>query len=364
MSYSLKSSSGLSKPLVILLSTIGIVLILGAALFGAQRYYQQQLEPVTTSEDVRLFEISAGDSAQTVANKLEEAGLIRAAWAFSWHLRSEGLRGDIRAGTYAISPSQPVSEIAAIITGQTESDTLTITILPERRIDQIQVALINEGFSPEEVEAAFDPALYQDHPALADKPATASLEGYLYPETFRIEETTTVQEIIEWSLDEMATRLTPDIREGIKGQGLTVHEGIILASIVEREVSNKNPDDRPQVAQVFYSRLAEGVRLESNATARYGAVLAGLDPNEHPTYNSEYNTYRNDGLPPSPISNVSESSLQAVAQPADTNYLYFVSADGCLPDIDEPCVNYFSTTLQQHEQNVQQYCPIRCSQPH
>ncbi len=363
MSYSIKSNNGYAKWQVTLIAIVVVLLLIGTASFLAHRYYQQQLDPVSANQSTELFEIATGDGAQAIAERLEADGLIRASWAFSWYMRTQGLRGDIQAGTYAISPNLSIPQIAATITGQTRAEAQSVTILPERRLDQIRADLINAGFIPEEVDEALDAQQYSDHPALADKPADASLEGYLYPETFSITEMTTAQEVIEQSLDEMASRLSPSVRDQIRSNGLTVHEGIILASVVEREVSQEDPEDRAKVAQVFYSRLTEDIRLESNATARYGAVLAGLDPDEHPSYNSPYNTYRYDGLPPSPISNVSESSILAVAQPADTEYLYFVSADDCL-DPETPCTNYFSTTLAEHEAKVQQYCPVRCSRPH
>ena len=363
MSYSLKASSRFTKPVIVGLSIFVAALVIGGFLVSVNWYYQQQLDPVSQSETTQLFEVATGDSTQAVAVKLEEAGLIRASWAFSWYMRTQGLRGDLQAGTYAIKPNQSVQEIARIITAQDEGERMTVTILPERRLDQVRDDLINAGFSPDEVDTALESEQYVDHPALSDKPSHASLEGYLYPETFHIDETTSAQDVIELSLDEMANRLTPDVRQAIEDRGLTVHEGIILASIVEREVTEENPQDRPQVAQVFYRRISEGVRLESNATWRYGAVMDGLDPSEHPNYDSPYNTYRYDGLTPSPISNVSESSISAVANPADTNYLYFVSDDGCM-EPGEPCTNYFSETLEEHETKVQRYCPVRCAAPH
>ena len=136
---------------------------------------------------------------------------------------------------------------------------------------------------------------------------------------------------------------------------MTTHQAVILASIVEREVSK--PEDRAQVAQVFLKRIKMGMKLQSDATASYGAVLNGEDINNMTSsqilnYNSAYNTYLNTGLPPGPISNVSEASLKAVANPAQTDWLYFVSGD------DK--VTYFSKTLEEHEALVQQHCKTNC----
>src|SRR5690606_18816245 len=119
----------------------------------------------------------------------------------------------------------------------------------------------------------------------------------------------------------------PEMREAFSAQGLSVYRAITLASIVEKEVPL--PEDRAQVAQVFLKRLNSNVKLQSDATAKYGAVLDGKDPSasQYLTYPSAYNTYENAGLPPGPISNVTESSLRAVAYPAKTDWLYFVSGD-------------------------------------
>lgn len=355
MNYSIRQTDH-KKMRLLVISILLFLVLSGVILLAAHKYYQYNLDPVGVSASSEVFTIETGDPPQKIAGELEDAGLIRASWAFSWYLRTEGLRGNIQAGTYVISPNQSVPEIATIITDQ-PGEPEAVTIAPERRLDQIRDELINAGFMPDEVDAALEPAQYAEHPALADKPAEASLEGYLYPETFHIDDTTTVSELVEASLDEMAARLSPDIKKGFREQGLSVHEGIIMASIVEREVTDHDPEDRPKVAQVLLLRLEKEIKLESNATAPYGAALEGLDPVEHPNYNSAYNTYRHKGLPPSPISNVTESGLQAVARPADTDYLYFVSGD---PDEDGISETYFSRTVEDHERLTEEHCTKQC----
>ena len=129
--------------------------------------------------------------------------------------------------------------------------------------------------------------------------------------------------MVTLALDELQSKLTPEIRAGFVRQGLTVHQAIIVASIVEQEVSNVS--DRSKVAQVFLKRYKENMPLGSDVTAYYGALLAGKKPSV--LYKSAYNTHNVTGLPPGPISNVSESSLKAVSSPADSDYLYFVSGD-------------------------------------
>lgn len=326
---------------------IAMVLLLGGTVFWVRHTYLENLKPVSDSQKPQLITIPLGSSVQDIGNILQEAGVIRAKWAFEWYVRNYDARDKLQAGTYSLRPNQSVEEIVTIIThGKIKTD--LVTILPGQRLDQIREALINNGLSPDDVDSALNPNLYEDHPALVDKPKGATLEGYLYPESFQRTTDTKAEAIVRASLDQMQTYLTPELRAAIVRQGLTVHQGVILASIVEQEVSRV--EDKPKVAQVFLKRLREGRRLESDATAGYGAILDGETPSL--TYDSAYNTYNHNGLPPTPISNVSQASLQAVASPSNTDWVYFVSGDDG--------TTHFSRTLEEHEANIQKYCTKLC----
>lgn len=328
-----KTKSKLRLPTVIL---VVVILLLAGAIGFIRHTYNESIKPVSGSQQSKLVTVELGATAKEIALQLKEAGLIRETWAFEWYVRTNGLRDKLQAGSYYINPSQSVSEIAAIITkGRTATE--LVTILPGKRIDQLKQAMVNAGFNPSEVEAAFDPALYAGHPALVDKPAEASLEGYIYPESFQKASDTKPQVVIAKALDEMQTHLTPDVRAGFVRQGLTVHQGVILASIIEKEVGKT--EDRPVVAQVFLKRLKIGMKLESDATTSYGAILDNKTPTHD--YDSPYNTYMYPGLTPGPVSNTSVSSLKAVANPASTDYLFFVAG--------HDCKTRFSKTLQEHE---------------
>lgn len=132
-------------------------------------------------------------------------------------------------------------------------------IAPGKRLDQVKAALIQEGFTEADVDAALEPTQWAKHPALTDKPEKANLEGYLYPESFQKTAETSARNVIKLSLDEMEARFTPQIRQAISKQAMTLHQAVITASIIEREVSS--PEDRAQVAQVFKKRLAEKCAL-------------------------------------------------------------------------------------------------------
>jgi UPF0755 protein len=261
--------------------------------------------------------------------------------------RDNSLSTRLQAGTYKFSPSESASLIASqIADGKVAID--LVTILPGVRLSQIRDTFIKDKFATAAVDAALQPAQYSGSAALSDKPASASLEGFLYPDSYEKDANTDPKVIVQQSLDEMAAKLTPDLRDAYAKEGLSVFQAVTLASIVEQEVSKTT--DRTQAAQVFLSRLALGMPLGSDVTANYGAIIAGQAPSL--TYDSPYNTLIHTGLPPGPISNVSDSSLTAVAHPADTDWLYFVAGDDGN--------TYFSKTLEEHEALTKEYCHKLC----
>lgn len=312
--------------------------------------YKTNLRPVSSSAQSKLVVVKTGSSAGSIAKQLKKEKLIRSTWAFNLYVRLHNLRGSLQAGSYALKPNMSVQDIVSIVS-RGKIDSKLITILPgQRLIDQTRESLTKAGFSEASVDVALDPDLYADHPVLADKPAGASLEGYIYPESFQKTADTTPQSIIRASLDEMDKRLTPQLKAAFAKQGLTPYQALIMASIVEKEVSN--PEDKARVAQVFLKRLNSDIALGADPTASYGAVLAGAEPSIY--YESAYNTHSHKGLPPTPISNVSESSLLAVANPANTDWLYFVAGDDG--------ITYFSRTLSEHEALIEAHCKKLCSQ--
>ncbi|TXG76215.1 endolytic transglycosylase MltG [Patescibacteria group bacterium] len=332
---------------VLLIVAVVLSLLAVGGVMYARQYYYNNLEPVSASQREVTVTIEKGSTVNQIGELLEEKGLIRNARVFSQYVRNQGAQEQLKAGTYALRPSYTVEEVVTVLShGAVQKDLLTI--LPGQRIDQIIQTFIDAGYSADEVDAALDPAQYKDHPALVDKPANANLEGYLYPESFQRTAETKAATIIKQSLDQMHQRLTPELRSQLTENGLSLYENIILASIVEQEVSTAQ--DREKVAQVFLKRLNMGMKLESDPTVRYGAVLAGKGPVL--TFPTRYSTYAYNGLPPTPISNVSQSSLLAVANPAKTDWLFFVAGDDG--------TTHYSKTLEEHEANIERYCTTLC----
>lgn len=325
---------------------VGILVLLVATVIVRQ-FYDRSLQAVSNDMTTQLITVESGASLDQIAQQLEQKSLIRSAWAFKLYVSTKQVRNDLQAGTYAFAPSQSVAQIVSQLT-HGKIATNMITILPGQRLDQVRRSLINDGFSAAEVDTALEPSQYANNPALVDKPATASLEGYLYPDTFEKTATTTARDIIRQSLSAMESQLTPELRALFAKQGVSTYQAITLASMIEKEAS-KQPDRR-QVSQTFLLRIKKDMMLGSDPTAFYGAVLAGAKPSV--TYDSPYNTLLHKGLPPTPISNVSASSLQAVANPSATDWLYFVAGDDGTV--------HFSRTFEEHQALIDQYCHTLC----
>ncbi len=328
-----------------------LIFVSGAAgALYAKRWYDAALTAKSSDAKAIVFTIEEGSSVKEIATQLESSSIIRSARAFDWYMRGRTDRDEIQAGTYELSQSLSVSEIADIFVEGKVAKNL-FTILPGSRIDQVRQRMLDSGFTKEAIDTAFNPATYANHPALVDKPAEASLEGYLYPDSYEKIAGTTPSDIVALALDEMDKKLTPDLRRAIAKQGLSVHEGITLASVIEREVSTKS--DRATVAQVFFKRLGIDMPLGADATFYYAAAITGEKAS--PDLDNPYNTRMYKGLPPGPISNVSESSLQAVAAPAQSDYLFFVSGDDG--------VTHFTRTQEEHEAATEKYCHENCQLP-
>lgn len=334
----IKGSTGLSRRKSAIFIIIFLLLVMAASAVLVRQAYESNLKPLNSSTEGIVVTIKPGSAPGQIAEQLKQKGIIKSDWAMEWYVRNHNLRDKLKAGTYLFKPSQSVPEIVGqIADGKIATD--LVTVLPGKRLDQIKEEMIKDGFSKTEVDAALDPAQYVSHPALTDKPKEASLEGYLYPESFQKDATTSAIKIVTQSLDEMHRYLTPEVREGFNKQGLTVHQGVLMASIVEGEVSNDT--DRAIVAQVFLKRYKSGIPLQSNATDAYAEI------------NPAYDSYKINGLPPGPISNVTQSSLKAVAFPAQTDWLYFVSGDDGR--------THFSKTLEEHEALIEKYCKKLCN---
>lgn len=325
-----------------------VVLAIGLlAPVAAVAWYQWALAPRdAAAKTYQHFVVEAGEGASVIGRNLEAAGLIRSAVVFSIYVDRVGAKEGLQAGAYALSPHMPVSEIAESIRDGKTSDR-DVTILPGMTLrdlwdDDGDGSLVRQGYGRRALQVAL--TQQYDHPLLSTKPAGMDLEGYVFPETYRVSGGSTAEELVTESLDELYRAVQKhDIESRLTAKGLSLHQGVTLASIIQREVSDEA--EQRQVAQVFLKRLAEGMELGSDPTFIYAAERDGKTPTI--SYDSPYNTRRYKGVPPGPIGTFNLSALLAVVDPAPGDYLYFAAGDDH--------VTRFARTLEEHEANVAQY---------
>lgn len=326
------------------LLALGIFVLLAGSLTA---WYVLALQPKSTTEQKIQLVVSEGESSAAIIDKIGDSGLVRSKLATRLYVELSGTKSKLQAGGYILSPSQSVSEIIDhIVAGKTDEQ--LVTIPPGRTLKELREDLKRFGYSDTDIDAAFG-AQYNS-PLLADKPSGVTLEGYIYPESFKVVAGEPLSKLFERSFDELYSKLQADgVIDKFKGHGLNLHQGLTLASIVQKEVSD--PVTQKQVAQVFYSRLAIGMVLGSDVTFEYAAAQLGVTPAVN--IDSPYNTRQNPGLPPGPIANMNYAAIQAVADPATGDYLYFVAGDDGQ--------TYFARTDEEHQANVAAHCHELCN---
>lgn len=343
---------------IVLIAVVALLVITIIAGMATILWYKQQLTPLNANNpDKQKIVIEPGSSPKVIANQLQREGIIRSGMAFNWYVRLQSVEGELQAGTYRLGPSMNIATIVEHLTsGKTDSFTITFypgatlrdtTDRPEGKKTDVTTVLLRAGYSKEEIDSAL--AAKYDHPLFATKPTSADLEGYIYGETYNFPSTATVKEILEYTFDEMYKVVQQEnLIQKYKKRDLTLYEGIILASIVQREIGD--PKDQPKVAGVFFNRLEKGMNLGSDVTYQYIADKTGVA--RDPSLQSKYNTRIHAGLPPGPIAAPGASALLAVAEPTETEYLFFLSGD------DD--VTYFGKTVEDHERNIEQHCQKKC----
>lgn len=339
---------------------VGSLILLGAAWFI---WYKLALRPVDAGNATRIQVIvTPGSSFSKIGTLLEEKQVIRSKMAFDIYARLNNVRSMLRAGTYNLSPAESTAQIVGhLTTGAAEQfdvtfypgATLNIASTATDKTPSHRQVLQKLGYSNEEIDEAFSASYAAEYPVLfADKPATADLEGYIYGQTYKIASGSTVKQVLGRTFAEYEKQIKEKkLVEGFKGQGLSLHEGIILASIVQREVPTSA--DQKQVAQIFLKRYRAGGTLGSDVTYHYAADKRQV-PRTH-TLDDPYNTRINPGLPPGPIASPGISSLLAVSMPTEGDYEFFLSGD------DDK--TYFAHTQAEHEANIAKHCAYKCSLP-
>ena len=312
---------------------------------GAYQMIRWIEAPVLSESDhppSTVIVISPGSTFQQVADLLDTAGLIRSRSVFLWLGRSQEAERKVQPGEYELHAAMSPDDILAkLLSGRVVLHSVTI---PEGyTIEQIAEVLAEQGITDQSefTKLARDTRFVKTLGVQAD-----TVEGYLYPDTYRFPRPMAAQDIIKTMVDQLNRVVSDEWKDRAKELRLTVHEVLTLASVIEKETGAA--EERPHIASVFHNRLKKRIPLQSDPTVIYG--LPNFDGNlrkkdlSHP---SPYNTYRWAGLPPGPIASPGAESIRAALYPSTTSDLYFVSKnDG---------THHFSATLVQHNKAVEKY---------
>jgi UPF0755 protein len=320
-----------------------LCLLLVVAGVGAWLIYAPAGPAAGTPDAQAIFvDIAPGSGTAGISALLERAGVIRSRYAFDLLRAVKG--GTLKAGEYRFNHPAPVSEVyTRLVRG--DVFTIAVTIPEGYNIFDIANAFATAGLANRD---AFLAAERTEAGLIADlSPGAASLEGYLYPDTYRFPRTASP----ETMLAAMVRRFRQEAAQlGLSAEtGHTVARTVTMASLIEKEVAVDS--ERPVVAGVFENRLHRGIPLATDPTIIYAAELAGrwrgtiYASDLH--FESPYNTYRRAGLPPGPICNPGAAALRAAIHPTETDYLYFVA--------DAQGHSRFAATLDEHTRNVQAY---------
>ncbi|MBB1549515.1 endolytic transglycosylase MltG [Candidatus Saccharibacteria bacterium] len=379
------------KKIIIALVILSTVAGLGA--FGAYTWYEKQLAApknfsckfnspaaAATSEGseenpdchYQKFEIKTNQTIGDIAENLKKAGLIRSDFAFKTYLKLSSKSAKIKAGTYSLRANLSAKEIVEQMEkGVASSEVFNLTVLPGETLKEIKQKLIKLGYLSEQIDTAllkkYDSpvlkGLYDNEGKLTNpaQPANVALEGYLYGETYQFYKGETVEHIFETMINQLNSVVVANhIEEKFQKRGFSLREGLILASIIQKEAHS---EDMPGVSMVFQNRLKVGMTLGSDVTATYAADLVNPnrdrnDPNNNLRVletDNLYNTRKHTGLTPGPICSPGITAILAVAEPDENkrSMRYFLTGDDGKM--------YYSVTDTEHTQKIRDYCQKLCS---
>lgn len=377
----------------IIIALVILLSIAGLGVFGAYTWYEKQLAApknfsckfnspaaAATSEGseenpdchYQKFEIKTNQTIGDIAENLKKAGLIRSDFAFKTYLKLSSKSAKIKAGTYSLRANLSAKEIVEQMEkGVASSEVFNLTVLPGETLKEIKQKLIKLGYLSEQIDTAllkkYDSpvlkGLYDSEGKLTNpaQPANVALEGYLYGETYQFYKGETVEHIFETMINQLNSVVVANhIEEKFQKRGFSLREGLILASIIQKEAHS---EDMPGVSMVFQNRLKVGMTLGSDVTATYAADLVNPnrdrnDPNNNLRVletDNLYNTRKHTGLTPGPICSPGITAILAVAEPDENkrSMRYFLTGDDGKM--------YYSVTDTEHTQKIRDYCQKLCS---
>lgn len=327
-----------------LLAGLLLLLIVGSVA-GAGLWFQKGLGPVDPAGKPVTVDVPQGASTAQVAERLQEAGVIKCALIFRLWVRKEGKDGQIKSGEYELSGQLSAEQILAkLIAGDV---IVRRVILPEGlTVAEVADRVAASGAATKD---AFLQAAHQPHSVAGMEPVTGvkePLEGYLFPAAYDWERTTSAEDLVQRMTDQFTALWTPEWKAQAASLDLTIHQVTTLASIVQAEAAKV--EEMPRIAGVYLNRVRESWPLQADPTVYYALGKAKGEPLLYADLevDSPYNTYKVPGLPPGPIGAPGKAALEAVLHAEKHEYFYFVAkADGSNE-------HYFAETLDEHNENV------------
>jgi UPF0755 protein len=312
------------------------------AMAGAGVTWRVATPTAVAAAGATVVEIPAQDGALGIARRLGDAGVIRSAPEFLALSLARGTVRTLKAGEYEFPRgATTLAALAQVETGRVRQHLVL-------HAEGATVAELARALEAQRLASAADVARAANDPRLiaALGVEAPGLEGYLFPDSYNFVRGMTAEQILTRMVQRTNARLGPEIKARARARGLSLHELLTLASIIEREAVVR--EERPLISAVFWNRLRLGMPLQADPTAQYAAgkerrALSRADLQlDHP-----YNTYRNPGLPPGPIASPSRAAVEAALDPAPVKYLYFVATDDHR--------HHFSTTVEEHNLAVSRY---------
>jgi UPF0755 protein len=298
------------------------------------------------------FTVFPGDTAEEIAQNLKAFGLITDADLFRQLVKYQGVGANLQAGDYELRATMTMEDVIAALQKSRQQE-VRVTVREGWRLEQIAEALASAGVATYDALLKVMQTGKYDYSVLSDKPAGVDLEGYLWPDTYQMDPRWAAEQAVDLLVATMDRRFTPAMRQQASQRNLTPHQALTIASLVEREAVLAT--ERPIVASVYLNRLAKSMALEADATVQYALGYDKTQQRWWPnitlqqlrSVESSYNTYLRRDLPPGPICSPGMASIQAVLQPATSDYLfYYAKGDGS---------HAFAKTFEEHLENQKKY---------
>jgi len=324
------------RPKIVLLA---LLLVISLTISGWQIVTRQYLPVAPDDPAIIEIRVPENSSARQIAVLLKQNGLIRSEKFFLGYLYQKGMEKQLKAGLYVFKKSQSLPELAIQISqGKVKNSVFTV---PEGyTVRQIGELLINKQFCTQQQWSEALQANYDYDFLIPGKPGDEKrLEGFLFPDTYTIDDQTSVQDILNMMLQRFTGIWNQEYRASADAKQLSVRKTIIVASLIEREA--RVAEERKRISGVIYNRLQKGMPLQIDATVIYALG----EHRDTVTYqdleiNSPYNTYKFAGLPPGPIASPGRAAIEAALNPETNSYYYYVAkGDGS---------HYFSSTYAEH----------------